>query len=489
MSLRINLLANFLGRGWSALLLLLFTPLLISLLGIEGYGLIGFFNALVIFFSLFDFGFGAALNRELAQKEKIKIHDLITTLESAYWGVSLILGLFFFFASAFLAEKWLFSEEFLPSELYLPLRLMGFSLLFQLPFSLYCNALIGLQRQVELNAVLMVSATLRYLGALILLKWVAATLVCFFGWQLFVSFFQTWLVRFFLKKELSGTGRFQRKLLVELWPFALGMGGITLTGLLVNHLDKFILSRMLPLKIFGHYTLAWTCSNGLYTLFVPFFSVFFPKFSALVANNDRAALTKTYHQASQLLSIILIPLALTLCFFSKEMLFFWTKDLVIAEQSARLVSVLILAAALHGIMQMPFALQFAHGWTRLTFFQNLAAIALLSPLIVWAVHTFGALGGTFAWLLLNLSYLCIGVHLMHRKILPGEKMRWALFDVGGPLLSALIFLILVKLFFQPTMLLSLIVISLLAMLASFLASPLRAHFNEMGVSLRKKVFK
>ena len=43
LSLRNNLVANYLGHGWTALMGIAFIPWYIKLLGIEAYGLIGVF--------------------------------------------------------------------------------------------------------------------------------------------------------------------------------------------------------------------------------------------------------------------------------------------------------------------------------------------------------------------------------------------------------------------------------------------------------------
>ena len=44
--LKRNLIANYLGQGWTALMGLAFIPLYIKYLGIEAYGLIGIFALL-----------------------------------------------------------------------------------------------------------------------------------------------------------------------------------------------------------------------------------------------------------------------------------------------------------------------------------------------------------------------------------------------------------------------------------------------------------
>jgi len=84
-SLARNITANYLGRSWSALLGLLLIPLYLKYLGIEAYGLVGFFTSLTGMLGILDLGIGATMNRELARysaKEGTvdKQRDLVRTL-------------------------------------------------------------------------------------------------------------------------------------------------------------------------------------------------------------------------------------------------------------------------------------------------------------------------------------------------------------------------------------------------------------------------
>ena len=46
MSVARNVVANFLGQGWTAVMNLAFIPVYIKFLGVEAYGLIGLFGLL-----------------------------------------------------------------------------------------------------------------------------------------------------------------------------------------------------------------------------------------------------------------------------------------------------------------------------------------------------------------------------------------------------------------------------------------------------------
>ncbi|HZI25460.1 MAG TPA: polysaccharide biosynthesis protein, partial [Chryseolinea sp.] len=53
---KLNLIANFMGKGWAALMGIAFIPFYIKFMGIESYGLVGFFTTLQGVFALLDFG-------------------------------------------------------------------------------------------------------------------------------------------------------------------------------------------------------------------------------------------------------------------------------------------------------------------------------------------------------------------------------------------------------------------------------------------------
>ena len=66
MSLKRNVIANYLGAGWNALMALAFVPLYIRYLGIEAYGLLGIYAILQAWLSLLDMGMTPSLSREMA---------------------------------------------------------------------------------------------------------------------------------------------------------------------------------------------------------------------------------------------------------------------------------------------------------------------------------------------------------------------------------------------------------------------------------------
>ena len=70
-----NIIANIANKAWGFLSILLFTPLYIKFLGVEAYGLIGFYSTLLAMLAFADMGFTATLTRETARFNKGKIDE------------------------------------------------------------------------------------------------------------------------------------------------------------------------------------------------------------------------------------------------------------------------------------------------------------------------------------------------------------------------------------------------------------------------------
>ena len=89
-------------------------------------------------------------------------------------------------------------------------------------------------------------------------------------------------------------------------------------------------------------------------------------------------------------------------------------------------------------MNLPYALQLSHGWTRIGLAINTVFIVTLVPAIVLMTRHYGAAGAASVWLGLNAIYMIIGVPLTHRRLLKGEAFRWFAKDVGVPLAGTLV---------------------------------------------------
>lgn len=430
----------------SAFLGLVFIPIYIKFMGMEAYGLIGFFIILQSLFVVLDFGLGSTLNREIARLAVLEhksqdMRDLLRTLEVPFWSVALIIGATVILVAPFCANHWLKLEKLAPLTVQRAIMIMGVALALQWPYGLYSGGLQGLQKQVLVNILAVTSSLCRGLGAVLILWRLSPTVEAFFIWQLFISAGQTGVTAFFLWRSLprhAARPVFRTDLLRQVWRFALGVSGINFLATILTQIDKVILSKMLSLEVFGYYTLAYTLAVNLCRFVSPIAIAAYPRFTNLVSIDAREQLVKIYHQCAQVVSVFVFSAAIIIALFSKEIILLWTQNSTIAEHSYQITSVLVIGTALNSLMQIPYMLQLAYGWTKLTFYFALVSVVMLVPLIILFVTWFGALGAAVVWIILNLGGILVVIPLMHKRLLPSEKMRWYKEDIGWPCLVALV---------------------------------------------------
>jgi O-antigen/teichoic acid export membrane protein len=140
--------------------------------------------------------------------------------------------------------------------------------------------------------------------------------------------------------------------------------------------------------------------------------------------NKNKELVDLYHSISQGLAVVLIPAAALIAVFGKEVLYVWTGDAHVSDKAAWIIAFLIVGNSCNGIMNIPYALQLAMGWTKLSFWINIWAIFILVPLTWWMALKYGAVGAAVIWAALNIAYLIITPQIMHRKVLHKEKLEW-----------------------------------------------------------------
>jgi len=317
--------------------------------------------------------------------------------------------------------------------------LMGLAAAAQWPCGFYSGGFSGLERQVVLNGLAVVFATVRNVGAVAVIIYVSPTIEAFLWWQVIISACQTLAFGYMLWQLLPSGKRspmFRPSRLREVFAFTLGMTGIAALSFLLRQSDKVILSTLLPLNEFGYYTLAATVATALSGVIQPFFNALFPRYSGLVASGDEKKLTLLYHQSNQLLAVLVVSIAAVLAFFAVDILRLWTHEPALATKSGAILTILCIGTALNGLMNLPYALQLAYGWTRLALYQNIVSVTIVVPATWWLAERFGGIGPAFVWLALNLSYVLIGIPLMHRKVLPNEMGNWYRRDLLPPILAA-----------------------------------------------------
>ena len=443
--LKRNIIANFIGQGWTAIMGLAFIPVYIKYLGVEAYGLIGFYAVLQAWLTLFDMGITQTLNREMARfsagaHTPQSIHDLLRSLEVISVALAIVICLLVWLSSTLIATHWLNAQLLSSGEVASAIALMGFVIALRFIEGIYKGALLGLQKQIAVNIVNIVIATMRYGGVVAVLAWYASSIKVFFVWQAFSSIISVLLFVYLVYRTLPKPNKmpkFSTKAIKEVWRFARGILGITFLAVLLTQVDKVLLSKLITLEAYGYYTLAATVAGGLALIAAPTTQAIYPKMVEYAAQGKVQELTNLYHQGAQLISVLIAPVAIMLAFFGKDIIYLWSGDINLATKTAPILLPLVLGSFLNCLVWMPYQLQLAYGWTSFAIKVNVTAVILLVPAIFLITPHYGAVGAAWVWALLNAGYVTVGMHYMYKKLLPSEKWRWYGDDIAKQLLSAI----------------------------------------------------
>jgi O-antigen/teichoic acid export membrane protein len=439
-----NVLANLAGQGWVAVVQIVTVPVYLRLLGPEGYGVVALYATLQGALLVLDFGITPMLSREVARlgarpETVAATRPLVLTWAVLYAGLTVLMTAALLALAPLAARFWLHGADVAGAGMVSYLRLMAVLAGLQFPVSLCTGVLTGLERQVEANVVRAASATLAAAGGVATLILISRTPSALFAWQIVVAVLQLAAAATLVLRHLPiGPSGFAWGLLGQSWRFAAGMAGHTATALLLTHADRLVLSTILPLDQFAFYSVAYTGGRGLYVLITPVFGPLLARLSLLVAAGDESAVRRLYHQSSQALGVMVLPVAFAAAAFAPEIMKAWTRsDRAVASASAAF-ALLVMGNALNGVMHAPYALQLSYGWTRITLGVNLVLLALIVPTMVIACRRYGLVGAASVWLILNCATVLTAVPLTHRRVLKGEARRWILRDTALPGVAAVV---------------------------------------------------
>ncbi len=443
MGLNRNTAANLAGRLWAAALGVVLIPIYLNVLGMESYALVGISGILVSVFGLLEFGFSIAFSRELARLSTLPgseqdQRDLVATFSVFYWSVGVVVGISIWWLAPLIATKWIHAETLSITTLVTSIRLMGVAVALQFPMIVYQGALLGLQRHVEYNAVLVSSTTVRGMGALVVLWFLSPTVQAFFIWQALLTLGTVGAHRFVLYRILPRAPRraaVRVALVAGVSTYAAGSMANSIGSAVAQQSDKIILSKTLSLEQLGYYTLAGTIASLLWTMIFSVTSAAFPRFNQCAAANDEAGLAAEYDRATQLMAAIVLPTSMVLIVFAREVMTLWTRKPVIAAATRDMVVLFAVGMTLAAIVNLALHVALSCSWFRLTIGFTWGVALTSLPLFWFASRFWGSRGAAAVWMLEHAATLLI-VPLVHRRYLRGRAATWLKHAVVFPVAAS-----------------------------------------------------
>ncbi|VAW76726.1 polysaccharide biosynthesis domain protein [hydrothermal vent metagenome] len=440
MSLKKNIIANYVSQIYVTLIGILMLPIYIKYMGAEAYGLVGFFSMLQAMFNLLDLGLTPTISRETARFRAGSVNALnflrlFRALSSIFLMIAVIGGSSLFFLSPSLAEDWLNAETLPLNDIQTVMQIMAVSVALRWMCGLYRGVITGTERLVWLGGFNVLISTLRFVVVLPVMWYFGFIPIVFFIYQFLIAVIEItglWLESTRLLPKLESTSETIGWSLSPVRPvlkFSLTIAFTASVWVMVTQLDKLVLSSVLPLAEYGYFTLAVLVAGGILVIGGPVSSAIRPRMAKLEAEGNRKEVIRIYRQSTQLVTIIAGSAAVTLAFCAEPLLWAWTGDEVLSGKAAPILTLYAIGNGVLVIAAFPYYLQYARGNLKLHLIGNLLLLFFLIPSIVLSAIYYGAIGAGYAWVVVNSLYLLIWVAIIHRKLEPGLHLSWFFKDL------------------------------------------------------------
>jgi O-antigen/teichoic acid export membrane protein len=402
-----NILYNVAGQGISIVLSFVAVKFIFKQLGQDALGIIYFtFTLNALLTALLALGINETTVREVAachEEDPAYIRRLLQTASSFYWGLYVLAAVVLYAAAPWLVTKWINLDTLSPSAATMVLRLLGIATLLALPRSFCASILRGIQRMEFINLIDVSASALQQFGAILVLflgggllqvtLWMAACYlfglilylgVCahFFGARAFIPNISTAVIR----RNAGFTSR---------------LAGITVFSMIQTQSDKAIVSKLLPLGIFGYYGLAYSGVSRGMLVTASVSQAVYPSFSALHKQGDRDGLIRQYRKLQDLLCYAIVPMFAAIPFAARSV-FTFVLDAQAAQMLLWPVTFLCIGFWMNGTLVIPYVFSLAVGKPGLAARSNYYALFVTLPVTAALVYKFGIAGAGFSWIFYHL---------------------------------------------------------------------------------------
>ena len=503
MAVQKNLFSNYLGQFYLLFIAIIMVPFYLQYIGTEAYGLVGFFALIQSWMMLLDMGLSPTLLREVA---KVRVDETPRKLETFKYLFHSIEFIFIFISfliiflivtfSSWISMNWLKVETLNMDDVSYSISLIGIMVGLRFITSLYKSGISGAEEQVWLNKMSMIIATFRYVGVLGILHFVSSEFKHFFEYQLIVAIIELFVFAIVFYKILH-LGKFKlyfsRKALAPIFSFSARIAYSGMVWIFITQLDKLLLSGVLPLKEYGYFAFLGMIANALIQLSAPISKAILPRMTALLAQKKEKEMLIIYRKATQIFSIMVFSITGIITLYSYQLLYAWTGDIEAAEWGKDILVYYVLGNALISFSGFAFYLQYVHGNLTMHTKAYTFVLFVFSPILVWSVYTYSAIGASIVWFIFSLLFFFLWVPVVHHFFAPKLHKIWIVKDILPMFIATSIYLLVIYFFVDIQNLLdrTIIFISLFLLgaglfIVNILVSSIGREFFILGM---RRVFK
>lgn len=439
-----NSVFNILSRGWSILSLYIFVPLWIKYVGVEGYGVITFYNVLMTLMHFADAGLSGTLTREFARVEPHEGYkrDFLRTFETIYIGIALFVFLIVFFFSGIFVDIFLKSDAIPRGNLVHCVRVMAIIMGFNFMTTLYNGGLMGLQKQILAGSLNIGYSIIRGVLVLFPLMW-SPNVQTFIWWQLLSMILLFVAERYSLTRAINPTHTkafFRIDYLKNVWKYALGLMVMAVVAALNTQLDKLVTGNLLSLESLGYYSIAGTLGTAVVTVAVSICNAFYPELTRLVSIGNKEQIINPFLFFSFFVSLVTSAIGISVFFYCGDLLYVWTQDISIVENAGVPAMILVLGNIAVSLQYSTYYLAMANGHTKTSIIISSSMLLIMAPSVYFLTRSFGLNATPIPYLVINIIVAVIMAIVLLGKFLKGVLRQWTINSILPIIISLVIVL-------------------------------------------------
>lgn len=446
MALRRIVFASYGSQVYTALVGIALIPVYLGYLGAEAFGLVGFYAAIQAWFGLLDAGMTPAVAREFSRFRAGSTSldycwRLLFGLEHVFLGLAVLLLSAGWFGSDWVAANWLNAQGLDLASVAACIVLMAALGGVRLISGFYQGVGVALEEQLLLSGLSAGFATLRSVGVVLFMAYVAATPVAFFSYVTAATALELLAYRQVVYRTLNRSGGVPRSTdlsaLRSVGRLAGGVAFLSIVWVSVSQVDRLLLSHYLSLEQFGYFSLAVSVAGGISLLLVPLGQIVQPRLTILATQGREAEFLGFFSLATQLITALLVGVGGTIALFSEPLLWAWTGNESAARQAAPILALYALGNSLVGLLSLAYIFQLSKGNIRLHIVGNVFLAVFWIPAAVVVAGRFGAIGTGTLWMFANFLLVVVWLPFVFSRLAPALSWRWLVIDVMAVGLPAL----------------------------------------------------
>ncbi len=428
-----NVFWHLLGTVGPLLVAVPAVPRLIHAMGTDRFGVLTLAWVVIGYFSLFDFGFGRALTKLVAEKLGARQNEDVPGL---FWTSLTLMVVFGCVGSVVMAalSPWMVHSVLrIPVEIQRETLRAFYVLAASLPVVITTTALRGFLEAYQCfglsTAVRIPLGIFTFAGPFLVLPFSVSLLpiVGVLAVARLAACLALWQFCLHSHPGLLGQMAIRRDLAVSLFRFGGWMTVSNIVSPLMASLDRFLIGSLLSISAVAYYATPSEVISRLLIVPLAIVGVLFPAFSSGFAY-DKTRTKLLFVRGVKYTFLAVFPFLLVLIVFAREGLTLWVGQ-DFAQHSAVVLQWLAIGVFFNALAQIPFALVQGSGRPDITGRMHLAELPAYAVLLGMLVRREGIEGAAQAWtvrvvvdaiLLFGVSYRILGAepHKLYRFVAP-----------------------------------------------------------------------